>query len=109
VVKCRPPGNRTPEDSEMRTCGQFLEKQLQIVHPRHILCLGGTAAHYLLGTDQPMGKLRGRFFDHPATGARIMPTYHPAYLLRNEGAKRAVWEDVQRVMSEMEKPVEEAP
>jgi len=109
VVKCRPPNNRTPEDGEMRTCGQFLEKQLQIVHPRHILCLGGTAARYLLGTEQPMGKLRGRFFDHPATGARIMPTYHPAYLLRNEDAKRPVWEDVKRVMSEMEQPVEEAP
>ena len=107
VVKCRPPGNRTPEDAEMRTCGQFLEKQLQIVHPRHILCLGGTAARYLLSTERPMGQIRGRFFDHPATGARIMPTYHPAYLLRNEGAKRSVWEDVKRVMAEMAEPVEE--
>ncbi len=109
VVKCRPPSNRTPEDTEMRTCGQFLEKQLQIVHPRHILCLGGTAARYLLATEQPMGKIRGRFFDHPASGARIMPTYHPAYLLRNEGAKRPVWEDVKRVMAEMAEPVEGAP
>lgn len=106
VVKCRPPQNRTPAGDEMRTCGQFLARQLSIVHPRHILALGGTAAGFLLNRDQPMGKLRGRFFDHPETGARIMPTYHPAYLLRNDSAKRMVWEDVQRVMAEMRTPGE---
>jgi uracil-DNA glycosylase family 4 len=106
VVKCRPPQNRTPEDEEMRTCGQFLVKQLSIVRPRHILCMGGTATRYLLNTDQPMGRVRGRFFDHAETGARIMPTYHPAYLLRNEQAKRLVWEDVQQVMAEMKQPVQ---
>ena len=106
VVKCRPPQNRTPEDDEMRTCGQFLAKQLSIVHPRHILCMGGTATGYLLNTDQPMGRVRGRFSDHAETGARIMPTYHPAYLLRNEQAKRLVWEDVQQVMAEMKQPVQ---
>ncbi len=102
VVKCRPPSNRTPSDEEMRTCGQFLDAQLAILRPRHILCLGGTAARYLLNTDRSMAKLRGRFFTHPASGARVMPTYHPAYLLRNEAAKRPVWQDVQRVMAEMQ-------
>ena len=68
----------------------------------------GTAATYLLNTDQPMGRLRGRFFDHDATGARIMPTYHPAYLLRNESAKKLVWQDVQLIMAEMAPHVEEA-
>lgn len=100
VVKCRPPGNRTPENDEMRTCGQFLARQIRIIAPRHIVCLGATAAKYLLNTDQPMGRLRGRFFTTP-DGDRVMPTYHPAYLLRNPSAKKQVWEDLQKVMAEM--------
>ncbi|NMB76276.1 MAG: uracil-DNA glycosylase [Myxococcales bacterium] len=100
VVKCRPPGNRTPENDEMRTCGQFLARQIRIIAPRHIVCLGATAAKYLLSTDQPMGRLRGRFFTTP-DGDRVMPTYHPAYLLRNPSAKKQVWEDLQKVMAEM--------
>ncbi len=99
VVKCRPPDNRTPQDDEMRTCGQFLTKQLEIIRPRHIIALGATAAKYLLSTNAAMGQIRVRFFEHPC-GARLMPTFHPAYLLRNPAAKKDVWEDVQKVMAE---------
>jgi uracil-DNA glycosylase family 4 len=100
VIKCRPPENRTPQDDEMRICGIFLVRQIEILRPRHIVCLGSTAARYLLGTTQAMGKIRGRFFEH-SSGARILPTYHPAYLLRNPNAKKPVWEDMQKVMAEM--------
>jgi uracil-DNA glycosylase len=105
VVKCRPPNNRTPESDEMRTCGQFLAKQIAIICPRHIVCLGAVAAAYLLNTTAAMSKIRGRFFDDPS-GARILPTFHPAYLLRNPAAKKSVWEDMQKVMAEMGEPVE---
>ncbi len=100
VVKCRPPQNRTPEPEEMEICGRFLADQLKIIHPRHIVCLGATAAHFLLKTDLSVSKLRGRIHDHPS-GARVLPTYHPAYLLRNQAAKKPVWEDLQLVMAEM--------
>jgi uracil-DNA glycosylase family 4 len=105
VVKCRPPNNRTPESDEMRTCGQFLAKQIEIIRPRHIVCLGAVAAAYLLNTNAAMNKIRGRFFDDPS-GARILPTFHPAYLLRNPAAKKMVWEDLQKVLVEMREPVE---
>ncbi len=104
VVKCRPPKNRVPTEEEMSVCGRFLDEQLSIIRPRHILALGSTATRYLLKTDKSIGKLRGRFFVHESTGARVMPTYHPAYLLRNESAKRPVWADVQQVMAEMDVP-----
>ncbi len=105
VVKCRPPNNRTPESDEMRTCGQFLARQIEIIRPRHIVCLGAVAASYLLNTNAAMNKIRGRFFDDPS-GARFLPTFHPAYLLRNPNAKKSVWEDMQKVMLEMREPVE---
>jgi DNA polymerase len=108
VIKCRPPENRTPQDDEMRTCGIFLARQIEIIRPRHIVCLGSTAAKYLLQINQAMGKIRGRFFEH-SSGARILPTYHPAYLLRNAKAKKLVWEDLQKVMGEIKQPVEEDP
>ena len=100
VVKCRPPQNRTPEADEMATCGRFLAEQLKILNPRHIICLGATAAQYLLNTKLSVSKLRGRIHDHPS-GVRVLPTYHPAYLLRNPAAKKPVWQDVQLVMAEM--------
>ncbi|MBN2495300.1 MAG: uracil-DNA glycosylase [Deltaproteobacteria bacterium] len=106
VVKCRPPGNRTPEPDEMRTCGVFLARQLEIIRPRYIICLGATAAQYLLGTERSLGRLRGRLYDMP-DGSRLLPTYHPAYLLRNEAAKKPVWQDVQLVMAEMARAAEE--
>jgi len=105
VVKCRPPNNRTPQDDEMRTCGIFLSRQLEIIRPRHIIALGATAAKYLLGTNQSMGRLRGRFFDFH-NNARLLATYHPAYLLRNPAAKKDVWKDVQMVMAEIAESAE---
>jgi len=95
VVKCRPPRNRVPEPVEQKTCGQFLERQLEIIRPEVIVCLGATAAGYLLDTDQPVGRLRGRFHERGAVA--VMPTYHPAYLLRTPAAKRPVWEDMKLV------------
>ncbi len=96
-VKCRPPGNRNPEPDEIATCIPFLKKQIEAINPRVIVCLGKFAAQTLLQTEIPITKLRGDFFDYGCT--KIMPTYHPAFLLRNPNMKRAVWEDLKKVMS----------
>lgn len=96
VVKCRPPGNRVPEPDEMFHCGPFLRAQLQIIKPALIVALGKTPTQFLLQNQAPMGKLRGQFASYE--GIPVMPTYHPAYLLRNPAAKRQVWEDLQQVM-----------
>ena len=95
VVKCRPPGNRAPEPEEAEVCARFLRRQLEILAPEVIVTLGASAARTLLETEQPVGRLRGRFHDY--RGVPLMPTYHPAYLLRNAGAKRPVWEDMKQV------------
>jgi len=95
VVKCRPPRNRDPEPDEVATCGPFLRRQLAIVAPRVIVALGRPAAQFLLDTREPITALRGVFRD--LGEARVMPTFHPAYLLRNESAKRPVWEDMKLV------------
>jgi DNA polymerase len=95
VVKCRPPSNRTPAPEEQAVCGPFLDAQLENIAPDVVVALGATAAGYLLGTDQPVGRLRGRF--HPVGNTGVMVTYHPAYLLRTPEAKRAVWEDMKMV------------
>ncbi len=99
VVKCRPPNNRTPEETETSVCGLFVRRQLAVIRPKITVALGGTAAAYLLETKQPISKLRGRFHQH--SGLMIMPTFHPSYLLRNPGEKRAVWNDMQMVMAEL--------
>ncbi len=99
VVKCRPPGNRTPAVEEQLACGKFLRRQLDILAPGVVVALGGTAAQFLLDVEESMGRLRGRF--HGANGLKVMPTYHPAYLLRNASAKRPVWEDMQMVIAEL--------
>ncbi len=98
VVKCRPPGNRTPEPDEMEICGQFLYRQLQTLHPKAICALGGTAARALTGRKEGVTKMRGRWFqwrDLP-----VMVTYHPSYLLRpyNQDAKREAWEDLKKLL-----------
>jgi uracil-DNA glycosylase len=98
VVKCRPPGNRTPEPEEMEICGQFLYRQLVTIAPKAICALGGTAARALLGHKEGVTKMRGRWFqwrDIP-----VMVTYHPSYLLRpyNQDAKREAWEDLKKVL-----------
>ncbi len=95
VVKCRPPNNRTPEPDEIAACQPFLREQLAAIRPRIVVALGSVAAQTLLGTTRGISALRGRF--HQAGDYRIMPTFHPAYLLRNPAAKRQVWEDMKLV------------
>jgi uracil-DNA glycosylase len=99
IVKCRPPGNRTPEFVEATTCSQFLLKQIDIVHPEVIVALGATAATYLLGVRQSLASLRGHW--HTARGAKVAVTYHPAFLLRDPRQKGEAWKDLQRVMAEL--------
>jgi DNA polymerase len=98
VVKCRPPGNRTPEPDEMETCGQFLFRQLMTIKPKVICALGGTAAKALLGTKEGVTRLRGNW--HKWRDIPVMVTYHPSYLLRpyNQNAKREAWEDLKKVL-----------
>jgi uracil-DNA glycosylase len=96
VIKCRPPGNRNPLPGEISACAPFLARQLQAIGPEVICALGKFAAQYLLGSEVPISALRGRFFDY--RGFRVMPTYHPAYLLRSPEKKRDVWEDMKKIM-----------
>jgi len=95
ILKCRPPGNRDPEPGEMDACMPYLERQIAMIAPAFICCLGRIAAQGLLRTKTPLGKMRGQWFDK--YGARIMVTYHPAALLRFPDYKRDTWEDVQRL------------
>jgi DNA polymerase len=99
TLKCRPPGNRNPEPDEISNCRPFFEQQLDIIRPEFICCLGLVAASSLLGTKSSLSRLRGRL--HPWRWARVLVTYHPAYLLRNPGAKQDVWNDMQFLMQEM--------
>ena len=96
ILKCRPPGNRNPKEDEIATCEPFLLKQLEAINPEIICALGTFAAKTLLRTDSPISAIRGKFHDYH--GRKLMPTYHPAYLLRNPDAKKLVWEDVQKIM-----------
>jgi DNA polymerase len=96
VVKCRPPENRLPEKDEITTCSPFLMRQIDAIKPKVICTLGSCSAQTLLQTTQGISKFRGEWFDF--RGAKLMPTYHPAYLLRNPGAKAEVWKDLQKVM-----------
>jgi DNA polymerase len=98
VVKCRPPGNRTPEPDEMEICGQFLFQQLEAIRPKAICVLGGTAVKGLLNRKEGVTRLRGNWFDW--RGIPVMVTYHPSYLLRayNQDAKREAWEDLKKVL-----------
>ena len=99
IVKCRPPGNRTPEFVEATTCSQFLLKQIDIVQPQVIVALGATAATYLLGVRQSLASLRGRW--HTSRGAKVLVTYHPAFLLRDPRQKGEAWKDLQMAMAEL--------
>jgi DNA polymerase len=96
VLKCRPPGNRNPEPAEVDTCQPFLFRQIDIVQPRVIVALGTFAARTLLGTDAPISRLRGRVHDFRG-GSKLIPTFHPAFLLRSPDRKRDVWEDMKKV------------
>jgi DNA polymerase len=97
IVKCRPPDNRNPGPDEIRQCLPFLKRQLATIKPRVICALGSVAARTLIETDTPISRLRGKFRE--VMGIPMMPTYHPAYLLRNPDKKRDVWDDVQQIMA----------
>jgi uracil-DNA glycosylase len=97
VVKCRPPENRLPEKDEIATCSPYLLRQLDVIGPKVICCLGSCASQTLLQTTQGISKFRGEWFDF--RGAKLIATYHPAYLLRNPPAKSEVWKDLQKVMA----------
>jgi DNA polymerase len=99
IVKCRPPGNRVPEPVEANTCSQFLLKQIDVVQPEVIVALGATAATYLLGVKQSLSGLRGHW--HGCRGAKLVVTYHPAFLLRDPRQKGEAWKDLQMVMKEL--------
>lgn len=99
ILKCRPPGNRPPLPTEIAACSPYLIRQIELIKPKVICALGKFSAQTLLNTDVPISKLRGRFFSYQ--GIKLMPTYHPAYLLRNPNDKRCVWEDMKMVAKEL--------
>ncbi len=99
VVKCRPPENRAPEPDEVTTCSPYLLRQIDVIKPKVIVCLGAVAAKTLLGTARGISQFRGEWLDW--RGYKLMATYHPAYLLRNPNAKGEVWKDLQKVMAEL--------
>jgi DNA polymerase len=101
IIKCRPPENRNPEPDEIAACEPFLIKQLQVIRPRLICALGAFAAQTLLKTEEKISSLRGNF--HEYQGIPLMPTYHPAYLLRNPSRKREVWEDMKKIKKEYDR------
>jgi DNA polymerase len=101
IVKCRPPDNRVPSTDEVATCTPYLEKQIELIRPQVIVTLGLPSSQYMLQTKTPMGKMRGQW--HAWRGIALMPTYHPAYLLRNytQQTREAVWSDLQQVMKKL--------
>ena len=100
VVKCRPPQNRNPEPDEVATCEPFLKKQIELIRPKIIVALGKFAVQTLLQSKVPITRLRGNW--HTYMGIKLMPTFHPAYLLRNPADKKLVWEDIKKVIVEMQ-------
>jgi uracil-DNA glycosylase len=105
VLKCRPPQNRNPEPDEILSCQPFLEAQIRAIRPRVLVGLGKFGAHWLLKTAEPITRLRGRLGEFE--GIPVMPTYHPAYLLRNPAGKKEVWEDMKAVLRLLGRPVPE--
>jgi DNA polymerase len=104
ILKCRPPGNRNPAPDEAQNCRRFLNRQLELIQPEFICCLGAVAAQNLLDTTDSIGRLRGKV--HNYRGTQVVCTYHPAYLLRNPSAKSQTWDDMKLLMCEMGAPVE---
>ncbi len=103
VIKCRPPQNRNPEPDEILSCQPFLEQQIRAIRPKVLVGLGKFGAQWLLKTAEPITRMRGRVGSYE--GIAVMPTYHPAYLLRNPAAKKDVWEDMKQVLSILGRPV----
>lgn len=103
IIKCRPPGNRTPERDECETCSPFLMRQIAVIKPKVIVALGAVAAKTLLAVNAPMAELRGRWYDF--RGTKLAVTYHPAFLLRDPRQKKEAWKDLQRVMKELGLPM----
>ena len=101
VLKCRPPGNRPPRPDEVATCEPFLRKQIAAINPQVLCALGSFAAQAVLRREDKISAMRGKFF--LIDGITVMPTYHPAYLLRNPSEKRTVWEDLQKIMAVLKK------
>jgi DNA polymerase len=99
ALKCRPPQNRTPMPMEIDNCRPFVERQLEVLRPEYLVCLGAVAVRCILNLSDPIGSLRGKW--HTYRGAKVIVTYHPSYLLRNESAKRLVWDDMKLLMREM--------
>ena len=99
TIKCRPPGNRNPSPEEQENCSGFLQRQLEIIKPDYIVCLGAIAARSFLKVTTPIGELRGKF--HTQGKIKVLCTYHPAYILRNPSKKRDVWEDIKFLMKDM--------
>ena len=106
VIKCRPPQNRNPDPDEVETCEPFLFRQIDAIRPRVIVALGTHATHALLGTDAPISRLRGRVHDFRG-GIKLVPTFHPAFLLRSPDRKRDVWEDMKKVRELLKEPSRE--
>jgi DNA polymerase len=99
VVKCRPPGNRNPTEPEMTACRSFLDRQIQLLSPKLIVCLGKVPAHWILGSTKSMRALRGRWYSYRKIP--VLPTFHPAYLLRSPTEKRAAWEDLKMLRARL--------
>lgn len=104
VIKCRPPGNRNPDPDEVEACEGFLFRQIDSIRPKVIVALGTFAAKALLKTQDPISRLRGRIYDY--RGAKLIPTFHPAFLLRSPDRKRDVWEDMKKVRALLQEPAE---
>lgn len=105
IVKCRPPNNRDPEPDERLACGPYVLGQIRAVSPKAIIALGRVATQALLETNAPIGTTRGKWFTHPHVPVPVMPTYHPAALLRADNLRRYVWEDLKQVMTFLGKPI----
>lgn len=104
IVKCRPPGNRTPLPEEVKNCRPFLDLQLKVIRPTYIVCLGAVAAQNLLAVTTPISVLRGEWREYrcPEYTAKVLCTYHPSYLLRNPSAKKDTWEDMKMLLKDLE-------
>jgi DNA polymerase len=108
ILKCRPPGNRNPAPDEAHNCRRFLDRQLELIGPEFLCCLGAVAAQNLLATTEAIGRMRGKVHEYriPTRAIKVVCTYHPAYQLRNPSAKKYAWDDMKLLMREMGAPVD---